>query len=64
MSSKEAVKFARREDPVGFKNEIHSSLSNKIVDALELKKMEIASHYLDDDGTLDNTEEVSDEAEE
>ena len=45
-SPTDAIKYVRREDPVEFKSEIEGILADKVTDTLELKKMEIASNFL------------------
>lgn len=39
-----ALHAAAQEDAAGFRDAIHAALADKIQDALELKKVEIASH--------------------
>ena len=63
--SKDAIKHARREDPAEFKSEIEAILADKITDALELKKMEVASNFLNSPETEeDATQEIQPEMEE
>ena len=45
--SDDLMKHIRREDPVGFRSAVHDVLNSKVFDALELKKVEAATEYLD-----------------
>ena len=45
--SDDLMKHIIREDPVGFRSAVHDVLNSKVFDALELKKVEAATEYLD-----------------
>jgi hypothetical protein len=60
--SDDLMKYVRREDAVGFRSAVHDSLNSKVFDALELKKVEAATEYLDQDD-LDEEEVVEGRAE-
>jgi hypothetical protein len=47
--SDDLMKYVRKEDAVGFRSAVHDLLNSKVFDALELKKVEAATEYLDQD---------------
>jgi phosphoribosylpyrophosphate synthetase len=57
-----AIQSAAEQDAAGFRDAIHSALADKISDALELKKVSIASSmFADQDASAEVEETVSDE---
>jgi phosphoribosylpyrophosphate synthetase len=57
-----AIQSAAEQDAAGFRDAIHSALADKISDALELKKVSIASSmFTDQDASAEVEETVSDE---
>jgi hypothetical protein len=57
-----AIQSAAEQDAAGFRDAIHSALADKISDALELKKISIASSmFASQDASAEVEETVSDE---
>lgn len=56
-----AIQAAAEQDAAGFRDAIHSALADKISDALELKKVEIASSMFMNQEDASAEETVSDE---
>jgi hypothetical protein len=57
-----AIHSAAEQDAAGFRDAIHSALADKISDALELKKISIASSmFASQDASAEVEETVSDE---
>jgi hypothetical protein len=57
-----AIQAAGSQDAAGFRDAIHSALADKITDALELKKIEIASNIFtnQEDASAEETESDED----
>jgi hypothetical protein len=56
-----AIQAAAEQDANGFRDAIHAALANKIQDALELKKVEIASNMFNPQEEVSAEEFTSDE---
>lgn len=53
-----AIKAASKEDPNSFRDYIHAALTTKVNDALELRKIDVASSFFNDKSGSGSVQEI------